>query len=60
MICAELITWRKYQDLIIFEINFENSYIEISVYKKWIFNIEQINGGKYILFDNCLKKVFIV
>ncbi|PEP88979.1 hypothetical protein CN585_28925 [Bacillus toyonensis] len=60
MIYGELITWRAYQDLIIFEINYKNEYIELISHKHLIFNLEQINGGKYILFDTLKKEIFII
>ncbi|QDZ77523.1 hypothetical protein D0437_33405 [Bacillus cereus] len=60
MIYGKMISWRTHKEFIIFELNHENNYIELIIYKHWIFNIEQINGGKYILFDNFKKEVFII
>lgn len=51
MIFRELITWRKYQIFIIFDIDCEGEDIEIIIEKHKIFNFEQIYGGRYVLFD---------
>jgi len=60
VIYGEMISWREYQDLIVFEINYKDNCIELICYKSWIFNLEKINGGKYILFDSFKKEVFII
>lgn len=60
MIYGKIISWREYQDLIIFEVNYENNCIELISYKNRIFNLDQINGAKYILFNSLKKEIFII
>lgn len=60
MVYGEMISWREYQDLIIFEIFYKDTYIELISYKDGVFNLEHINGGKYILFDSLKKEIFII
>lgn len=60
MIFGKLITWRKYQIFIIFDIDCEGEDIEIIIEKHKIFNFEQIYGGRYVLFDFFKKEVFII
>ncbi|PEF43387.1 hypothetical protein CON72_01295 [Bacillus wiedmannii] len=60
MIYSELLTWRTYQENIIFEINYNNEIKEFCCHKDNILNFEQINGGRYILLDTLTKKIFII
>lgn len=60
MIYGKLITWREYQDFIIFEANCEGNDIEIIIRKHQIFNLEQIYGGRYIIFDTFKKEIIII
>ena len=60
MIYGKMISWRIHGEFIIFELFYKGNDIELISYKHWIFNIEQINGGKYILFDSLKKEIFII
>lgn len=60
MIYGEIISWREHNDIVVFELNDINGYIELIIYKNWIFNVEQMNGGKYLLFDSFKKEIFIM
>lgn len=60
MIYGELFTWREHQGVIILEIDHDDTIIEIVSYKDKILNFEQINGGKYVLFDRLTNEIFII
>lgn len=60
IIYGKLLTWRTYQEEIIFGINYKGKIIEIYCYKNKILNFEQVNGGKYILLDTVTKEIFII